>query len=80
MLSLVKTLILDYVKSQIEFLQLLVSVHANGKGAKETPDVSVPSVIKNAQSFLMKQGCKYVSVVGLCWGGLIAQKILSTGT
>lgn len=28
----------------------------------------------------MKQGCKYISVVGICWGGLIAQKILSTGT
>ena len=27
----------------------------------------------------MKQGCKFVSVVGLCWGGLIAQRILSLG-
>ena len=36
-------------------------------------------VIRNAQSFLMKQGCKFISVVGLCWGGLIAQRILSLG-
>lgn len=67
-----------YETSQIDFLQLLVNVHAQGNDAKKTPDVSVPAVIKNAQSFLMKQGCKYISVVGICWGGLIAQKILST--
>ena len=36
-------------------------------------------MIQNSKLFLQKQGCKYVSIVGICWGGLIVQKIMSTG-
>lgn len=65
-----------YEKSQIDFLQLLAHFHVNRENPSRV-DITVPTVIRNAQSFLMKQGCKFVSVVGLCWGGLIAQRILS---
>jgi len=65
-----------YEKSQVDFLQLLATFQQNGNNQNEV--IQVPQVIQNSKLFLQKQGCKYVSIVGICWGGLIVQKIMST--
>ena len=65
----------------LDFLKLLLSFYGqipNPQASKKFQDV-IPAVVKNSQNFLKNQGCKYISLLGVCWGGLVTQKIISTG-
>ena len=65
-----------------DFLKLLLSFYGqipNSQVSKKTQDDDIPAVVKKSQNFLKNQGCKYISLLGVCWGSLVTQKIISTG-
>ena len=71
-----KKLVQPYLSTNhLEFLNLLMSFSA----AKPSKQFSPPLIIQNAVTFLRNQGCKYISLLGLCWGGQVTQKLASTG-
>ena len=66
----------------LDFLKLLLSFYGqipNPQVSKKFQEDVIPAVVKNSQNFLKNQGCKYISLLGVCWGGLVTQKIISTG-
>ena len=63
-------------------MKLLLSFYGqipNPQVSKKFQEDVIPAVVKNSQNFLKNQGCKYISLLGVCWGGLVTQKIISTG-
>ena len=63
----------------LDFLKLLLSFYGQIPPSKKFQEDVIPAVVKNSQNFLKNQGCKYISLLGVCWGGLVTQKIISTG-
>ena len=66
----------------LDFLKLLLSFYGqipSPQVSKKFQDDVIPAVVKNSQNFLKNQGCKYISLLGVCWGGLVTQKIIATG-
>lgn len=62
----------------LDFLKLLLSFYGQIPPSKKFQEDVIPAVVKNSQNFLKNQGCKYISLLGVCWGGLVTQKIIST--
>jgi len=80
-INIVKPMLFEKNADHLDFLKLLLSFYGqipNPQVSKKFQEDVIPAVVKNSQNFLKNQGCKYISLLGVCWGGLVTQKIIST--